>query len=654
MSLITDSWPMPRKLWISLALFCVTFACFSRVLMNDFVRLDDYQSVYENPHVQGLDWERLCWMFTNSDHAVRYKPLTWLSYALIYGINGLRPAGYHLANLLLHCFNAVLVFAVVHRLLRLVPGNGQTVERAAEADLPAGLAALLWAVNPLRVEAVARVTDLAYCLSLFFLLISLWLYLQDAQASGAGGRRPRYYWGSVGAFALSMLSYPFAFGYVVVLAALDWYPLRRLNLSGKWWREPAARRIALEKVPFLLLGGIVLATYFARLNLTGLWSGLPSAAHLNPLKQAIQACYVGAYFLWKPWLPFQLSAVYATLVSFNPRHWPFWSSAALVLAITLLVWRQRRQWPWALVLWLSYWAVLLSALGLTERGHVTFDRYSYMPGIVWAVIVAAVLSRARSLPKLHAWFVASALALAALLGGLSSHQLRIWQNSEVLFKHMLRHVGDSAVYNSLIHGYLGMTYADQRRSNEAVQEYELSLGFQPSAPGYYGLATLQESSGQTEAALTNYLKMLEFGSHPAVHTKVAAWLAERGDVRAAITHYRRALQASPQLVPALNNLAWLLATSLDDANRNGVEAVELAERACGLTQFQAPIMVGTLAAAYAEAGRFPEAIETAERAAAVAQVAGEAGVAQRNQQLLKLYRAGRPCRDGPAQKGPSP
>jgi tetratricopeptide (TPR) repeat protein len=96
----------------------------------------------------------------------------------------------------------------------------------------------------------------------------------------------------------------------------------------------------------------------------------------------------------------------------------------------------------------------------------------------------------------------------------------------------------------------------------------------------------------------------------------------------------------PDLVPALNNLAWVLATDREAMNRNGAEAVRLAERACTLTDRQIPVLVGTLAAAYAEAGRFKEAIETAQQARALAQAAGQPEVAERNRQLLALYQSG--------------
>jgi hypothetical protein len=123
----------------------------------------------------------------------------------------------------------------------------------------------------------------------------------------------------------------------------------------------------------------------------------------------------------------------------------------------------------------------------------------------------------------------------------------------------------------------------------------------------------------------------------------ATRLTEQGDFAGAIARYRRVLQTRPNFVVALNNLAWLLATGPDASLRDGREAVQLAEKACRLTRYCVPRLVGTLAAAYAEAGRFPEAIATARKACARA--ANDPALLERNRQLLERYRKGQPYRE---------
>ena len=94
----------------------------------------------------------------------------------------------------------------------------------------------------------------------------------------------------------------------------------------------------------------------------------------------------------------------------------------------------------------------------------------------------------------------------------------------------------------------------------------------------------------------------------------------------------------------MNNLAWLLATCPVPSVRNGADAVDCGEKLCRLTGFREAMFVGTLAAAYAEAGRFPEAVKTGEQARTLAEKAGNKSLADRNAELLEIYRQGKPFR----------
>ncbi len=102
------------------------------------------------------------------------------------------------------------------------------------------------------------------------------------------------------------------------------------------------------------------------------------------------------------------------------------------------------------------------------------------------------------------------------------------------------------------------------------------------------------------------------------------------------------MRQTPDFPGALNNLAWILSTSPDPACRDGTEAVRLAQKACDLTGHKRAEMLGTLAAAYAEAGRFPEAIAAGEKAGKLAAGDGNLGLKEKNDKLLALYREGKP------------
>ncbi len=122
-------------------------------------------------------------------------------------------------------------------------------------------------------------------------------------------------------------------------------------------------------------------------------------------------------------------------------------------------------------------------------------------------------------------------------------------------------------------------------------------------------------------------------------TNLGLILLFQGRLREAEDHYRQALQVNPDWLVGLNQLALLLATAPDPACRNGAEAVRLAERACALTGRRNPHALDTLAAAYAEAGRFDQAVAAAKAAAALA----DASLADQIHARLQLYQRRQPC-----------
>jgi tetratricopeptide (TPR) repeat protein len=244
------------------------------------------------------------------------------------------------------------------------------------------------------------------------------------------------------------------------------------------------------------------------------------------------------------------------------------------------------------------------------------------------------------------------MALALFWGGLSLHQTRVWRNSITLFEYMIRELRDDP-NRSDIHWRLGFALASAGKTREAVQQYQASLRIWPTANCCLLFAELLEQNGDRQGALTNCRAALALGPTPLDHAKAGEVLAALGHGAEAINQYRQALALVPDLVPTLNNLAWILATDPDVRNRNGAEAVQLAERACAGTDYQTPVLIGTLAAAYAEAGRFKEAVATAGRASNLARAAGQSAVAKKNWQLLGLYQSGRAYRQPPPASGTS-
>jgi tetratricopeptide (TPR) repeat protein len=195
------------------------------------------------------------------------------------------------------------------------------------------------------------------------------------------------------------------------------------------------------------------------------------------------------------------------------------------------------------------------------------------------------------------------------------------------------------------HVGLGNALAAQRKYAEAEAEYSNALVLRPDDAAIskaLAVATLKAESGK---ALTNFYEILKVQPTPEVHIQIAAIQTIQGNFQEAMEHYLAALQLKPDSSEVLNNLAWFLTTCPDAHIRDGAQAVKYAERACELTYYRETMMVGTLAAAYAEAGRFDDAISMAQKACSLATGSGKPGLLKRNQDLLALYLKHQPYRE---------
>src|SRR5438128_12526347 len=369
-------WPLP----VLIAL--VTFVPFLPTLDNQFVNWDDDKNLLKNPHYRGLGWSQLRWMWT-AFHLGHYIPLTWMTFGLDYLLWGMNPLGYHLTNLLLHAANAVVFFFVARRTLSLALPSPS--ERGHALAVSAGVAALVFAIHPLRVESVAWVTERRDVLSGLFYLLTILMYLRACER-GARGRG--WYWLSVAVFVGALLSKSMVVNLPVVLVILDVYPLRRLGGSIGWRSEPA-RRVYVEKIPFVLLAAA--ASAIAVMAQSSVHA-VASLAQLSvPGRVAISA-YGLSFYLWKMVVPVNLSPVYELRPPVNPWATPFLLSYGVVLALTAIALALRRRVPGLPAAWVAYIVVLLPVLGIFQSGpQIAADRYTYLAGLGWAILAGAGL-----------------------------------------------------------------------------------------------------------------------------------------------------------------------------------------------------------------------------------------------------------------------
>ena len=197
--------------------------------------------------------------------------------------------------------------------------------------------------------------------------------------------------------------------------------------------------------------------------------------------------------------------------------------------------------------------------------------------------------------------------------------------------------------NAQAHSNLGRVLSLQGRFVEAEPEFQAAVRIKPKdAEIRRSYASALAEHGRKEEAVKQLRELLQLKPDTEARSQLATLLFQTGKFGEAVAEYRQVMAAKPDQPELLSNLAWLLATSPDGTVRNGADAVRFAEQCCRLTGYQRPQMISVLAAAYAEAGRFTEAVAAAQKAIELARASGDARFAAMNEQLLSLYRAGKP------------
>jgi Flp pilus assembly protein TadD len=182
------------------------------------------------------------------------------------------------------------------------------------------------------------------------------------------------------------------------------------------------------------------------------------------------------------------------------------------------------------------------------------------------------------------------------------------------------------------------------KADEAIVQYQQALQIKPDyAKAHNNLGSVLLQKGDVDRAIAHDQRALQIKpDYAEAHNNLANALLQKGNMAEAIVHYQTALQIKPGFVEVQNNLAWVLATCPQASLRNGNQAVELAQRANQLTGGENPTVLDTLAAAYAEAGRFPEAVQAAQRALQLAAAQSNAALVEAIQSQLKFYQTSSP------------
>jgi tetratricopeptide (TPR) repeat protein len=442
-------------------------------------------------------------------------------------------------------------------------------------------------------------------------------------------------------FALGLMSKAMLVTVPFLLVLLDVWPLGRV--AGKDSERGQCLALFFEKWPFFALSAVFCVVTFAVQRHAAATMPL-TAISLGTRLENATVSYL-RYLAWTVW-PAKLAAFY----SFPYDHhfylalWPGWeigAAALLLVGVSALCLTQIVRRPYLAVGWFWYLGMMLPVIGLVQVGSQGMaDRYTYLPLIGPVISLVWLVSEkwpARIFPRALLTTLATAILAACVLQ--TRHQLQYWKDTDVLSQH----TADVTGLNPRVEYNLGLELERKGDFTRAMVHYRNAVTSQPIInEAFFGIGRLLEAEGRwAEAEKIYSLLARPAQDNFTCHLHLAIIQSHLGRGTEAVAHLEAALKACPDTPEAMNNLAWTLAASEDAELRDGVEAVRLAERACELTHYRETIIVGTLAAAYAEAGRFDNAIATAQRACTLASASGEPDLLKKNQELLVLYRAHR-------------
>jgi len=557
-----------------------------------FVNYDDPNYITENPAViQGLSWRGLIWAFSHV-HGGNWHPLTTISHMLDCGVFGLRAGAYHFVNVLFHTSATIALFFVLRRL--------------TGALWRSAFVAAIFAIHPMRVESVAWIAERKDVLSGVFFMLTLGAYLRYVRAPNVW----RYVTMSI--FLVGGLISKATFVTVpLVLLLLDYWPLRRANDFAGW------RKLVREKIPLFVLAAAAAVTTMLAQTVT-----MPTLEQLPLLPRLKNAAVSLVIYLRQTFWPADLAVFYP-----HPHDqlniWLVLTCLALLVAITVIAILVRKTHPYVLVGWLWFLILVGPVIGILQAGlQARADRFTYLPHIGITMLVAwtcADLTRDWRNRQLILGSVAGCVIAASMIRAFK--QTTYWRDSISLWEHALAVTPD----NQTAHTNLAAALWAKGRTPEANKHSR-------AAAVAHARSTLKD-----------------FPFDVPTHNDLGVLLIQNGDVRAGVEQWEISLQLTPDDGNALNNLAWVLATNPADATRDGKRAVELAMKATTLPGGNVPIVLRTLAAAYAESGDFSKAIDTAQHAIDLATAQNNTSLLATLRHEIELYQARTPYRESPPQ-----
>lgn len=604
-----------RNLWLPcIAVAASAIVVYGLSLQNGFVFFDDDKAILYNKALQNPSLGK----FFSGQNLGMYAPFTWIAYWIGHGISGEEAWGYHLLGLFLHATNACLVFLFL---------QGLTRQQGA-----ALVAALLFALHPIQVEAVSWAAALSTVLFTTLYLKSLltYIYWKDS-----GKKAHFWYFASVLAFFGACLSKSAAVTLPLVLLALDYYWIKRGNgtvRAGEW------RAALLNKIPYFA-GALIFGLYTIA---TREQEGHDIAATSSVFSLAdrfFMVCQTLLFYPVKILIPIGFSISYPFVKMDGVWPWTYYAAPLILLAGAYFIWKYARTQP-DILLGLALYLLPLTVM-LPYRTVGSFelrsDRYVYFSCIGLFFLLGLGMERLK--PTLRTGLL---LGLAAVLAFLTFQQTKVWSSGVRLFENCTKKTPEASLcqcnlaYNQLItNDYQG-----------AVKHYSASLEYDPATvEAYNGRGQAYFQLRKYPEALADFTKAIQAGivtpklflnrgkclvilnraaeaipdlnrsvelepKSPETYYFRAVAYEKGGDIERALDDYGQAIALNPNYVEALVNRGLLRVKAAQfEASISDYTA------ALGMSvQEVHPMILNNRAFAYLKSGQLAKALEDTDKA----------------------------------------
>lgn len=445
-----------------LLVLAVTLIAYFGTVGFEFVH-DDIDQIVKNPHVQS--WQFVPRYFTAHiwNHVspewggLHYRPLFLMWLRINHSLFGLNPIGWHLTTVGAHLAATLMVYLLARRLLR---------ESASAA-----LAAAVFGLHPVHIEAVAWVSGVNEPLLAILTIASFLCYLNKRE-SPVKPRAMRWFAASLSLYAMALLTKETAIVFPAIVFSYEWLSSPGVSTRGRRLRSSLS-----AAAPFVLIAFVYLSV--RTLALRGLGARLIPLPFSTTLLTAPSLLWF--YIKLLVW-PIGLSAFYDVpyVTSISVSHFVLPAIGVLAVAVALWVWsRGSRVVAFASVLMFLPILPVLNLSGLV-RDEIAHDRYLYLPSVGFSILVAVALTRLRFGAKLFtrpASQVAAALSVMALLGIATAMQHSYWANEFVLFRRGV----DVAPNNLVATTNLGNVMLENGFAKDAAALFRVSYDRDPSS-----------------------------------------------------------------------------------------------------------------------------------------------------------------------------